>query len=148
MKINFTKAEYRLLLDLVSLGSWVLTSNDTEKDLRKKKHEEVVQKVFSHAKEFGCEKLIMYDQKFHKYYETKEYDESEKDEFIEEYDENIFWNELINRLAERDFLKKHGLERAKEMSLEERIKENIKYECKWADEFEAHGIDRLKIGET
>jgi len=148
MKINFTKAEYRLLLDLVSIGTWVLTSHDTEEDQKKKKHEEVEQKIFSHAKEFGCEKLIVYEQKFQRYFETREYDESEKEVFIEEYDEKTFWHELTNRLAERDFIKEYGLEQAKEMSPEERLREIYKHEDKWSDEFEAHGIDRLKIDGT
>jgi hypothetical protein len=148
MKINFTKAEYRLLLDLVSLGTWVLTSHDTEEDQKKKKYEEVEQKIFSHAKEFGCEKLIKYDEKFGAYFETREFDETEKYGFIEEYNENTFWDELINRLAERDFIKEHGFEEIEKMSFEERIRNNQKHEDKWTDEFEAHGIDRLKIDET
>jgi hypothetical protein len=148
MKINFTKAEYRVVLDLVSLGDWVLTSHDTEEDPRKKKYEEVVQKIFSYAKEFGFEKLVKFDPEFQSYFETREYDESEKEEFLEEFEENTFWTELINRLAERDFLREHGLERAKEMSFEERIREIHKHEEKWSDELEKHGIERLKIDET
>lgn len=148
MKINFTKAEYRVLLDLVSLGEWVLTAHDTEDVPKKKKYEEVVQKIFSYAKEIGFEKLIIFNPGLQRYFGTREYDESEKEEYLEEFEENTFWTELINRLAERDFLRENGLERVKEMSLEEKIREIHKHEEKWSEELGKHGIDRLKIGET
>jgi hypothetical protein len=58
MKIDFNKSEYRLLLDMVYLADWMLTAYDETDDPEKAKYEQLSQKVYSHAKEMGCDSLI------------------------------------------------------------------------------------------
>ncbi len=55
MKINFTKKEYRLLLSMLEIAEWVMTSNDTgaEENPQTKPYKDVVQKLLSHSKEMG-----------------------------------------------------------------------------------------------
>ena len=54
MKINITKKEYRLLLDILHLGEWMLTAHDQEEMPEKKKYQDLVQKFYSYAEEMGC----------------------------------------------------------------------------------------------
>ena len=144
MKINFTKNEFRNLLDLVYLGNWVMTANDTEVDEEKSKYEEITQKVYSLAKDFGYENLIEHDQEFEEYSETAEFEESEVSHYLEEFEEHCFWETLISRLAERDFLKELPPGGLNALSAEENLLEIQKHEDKWADEFSKFGIDNLK----
>lgn len=148
MKINFTKDEYRHLLDLVYLGDWVMTADDVGKNVKKKHHEEITQKIYSYAKDFGCEDLIEFNAEFDKYNETRDFEESEVSQCLAEFEENCFWETLISRLAERDFLKELPPGGLNALSLKEKFTEIQKHEDKWADEFSKFGIDHLKIKET
>lgn len=145
MNIDFTKEEFRALLDMVTLGDWVITSHDTQKDPAKEIYAAVLQKVFSRAEEFGYGDLVVFDPELQEFFETRDYEESEKEEFIDEYDSNTFWDQLISRLAERDVVREQGLERAMSMSPEDRLRELHKHEMKYSDEFEAHGIERIRL---
>ena len=149
MKINFTKAEYRVLLDLVYLGEWMLTAHDIGAAPEKGKYEELAQKIYSHAKEMGCESLIERSKEFNKYFPTRQFEEEgAAREFIEDYDDESFWDKLIERLTQRDV---DGLTptMAKEPdSLEEYLKIAAPIEERYATEFSSNGLRRLKISET
>ena len=75
---------------------------------------------------------------------THEYEEDEFNDYIDEYDTSVFWDELVMRLARRDALNYAGdvdqnITRAalKEMQLG--------LEEKYEEEIEANGIMNLKI---
>jgi len=51
MKINITKKEYRLLLDILYLGDWMLTAHDDQETPEKEKYQDVIQKFYSYAKD-------------------------------------------------------------------------------------------------
>ncbi len=145
MKINFTKDEFRTLLDLIYLGDWVLTAHDVDSDPKKSKHQEMVQKIYAHAKDFGFEKLIEHNPGLGAYSESLEFEESDIREFLEEFEVNNFWESLIANLAERDFLKEIEPGSLPEMKVEDKFESIGKHEEKWAEEFSRHGIDNLKI---
>ena len=49
-------------------------------------YKKIEQKIFSYAKDFGFENLVMYDKSRNEYFPTKEYEDLETDRpFIEEY---------------------------------------------------------------
>ena len=79
MKINITKKEYRLLLDVFSIATWVMNSHKYESDPKSVPYENLEQKFMAFAKEFGFKNLIEYDKKMEKYYPTPEYEDSESD---------------------------------------------------------------------
>lgn len=144
MKINLTKKEYRELLDLIYLGNWMISANEVEDLDEPNKYQEITQKIYSLAKDYHFDNLIEYSDEFEEYMETSEFEESEVSEYIEEYDEQNFWETLISRLAERDFLKGIPAGSFNELSLEEKFIEMQKHEEKWSDEFSKFGIDNLK----
>ena len=145
MKIDLTNDEYRKLLDLLYLGNWVMTANDTENDESKKKYEEITQKIYSYAKDFECDELVEFNAEFGEYFETVELEESEVSQYLQEYDENNFWDTLIMRLAERDYLREITPREFNKLSSEEKITGTQKHEQKWEDEFSKNGINNLKI---
>src|SRR5690554_3208405 len=94
------------------------------------------------------EDLVTYDQEFGKYYFTKFYeDEAEPMKYIEEFENETFWDELVDRLAKRDVVNEHGLEATQAMDIMERFEALGKYEEYYNDEFEEHGLARLRVVE-
>ncbi len=144
MNITFTKNEFRALLDLVCLGDWVMTAHDVEAEQDKSNHEELVQKIYSHAKEFGFDNLIMHDEDEDTYSESIEFEESGVGGFLEAFEEKNFWESLIANLAERDFLQEIEPGSFSGMSLEDKFEIIGRHEEKWAEEFSRHGIDNLR----
>ncbi|MEW6274878.1 MAG: hypothetical protein AB1556_07160, partial [Bacillota bacterium] len=94
MEINFTKQEYELLLEVLYIADWILNafSEDRENDRYKK----LGQKILACAKEFGLGNFVRWDPDFQEYDYTREFEEkSPVMEFIEEFEEDTFWNELV-----------------------------------------------------
>ncbi|MBK9663142.1 MAG: hypothetical protein KBA82_12640 [Nitrosomonas sp.] len=146
MKINITKKEYRLLLDILYLGDWMLTAHDDHEMLEKEKYQDVIQKFYSYAKEMDYENLIEADKESNKYYETREYeDTSEVHEIIDTYNSATFWDELVSELAMRDAKEEAGNDAFKKMSPEERIYLLHPLEEQYHDEFAANDLTNLRI---
>ena len=148
MKILFTKNEYRTLLDMIYLAEWMLTSYDEKPDAAKAKYEHLAQKIYSHAKEMGWDTLVASSPADNKYVPTKDYEEkSGVYEFIDDYETESFWDQLIDRMTERDVADKMGDEEVARLS-------NAAYEAianpiadKYAQEFADNGVDRLHVNE-
>ena len=146
MKINITKSEYRLLLDVLSISDWVMNSHKIGKNPKSEPYKELEQKFMSFAKDFGCEKLVMYDERYESFFPTAEYENQDTDRpFIEEFEEEVFWEELCNRLGQRDLLKEKGIQKVKEMDPIERMTAEDKIAEKYNKEFIENGIKNLII---
>jgi len=149
MKINFTKKEYRLLLDVLYLGQWMLDAHDTDESPKKKEYDMVVQKIYAHAKEMGCEDLIDASKEMAGYFPTREYEESSGvDGYIDEYNLHNFWEMLVEQLTERDVRADCISKNMKINSVEEYWKLSSPYEKKYAEEFQKHGLRRVTIRES
>ena len=145
MKINFTKKQFEVLLKLVYMGNWVANAHRTgrEDDKRIEKYEEMQKYLLSFVKEFGLEKYVDIDNE--EMYPSIELEEDETDELIDEYDNETFWEELIDRFARRDFVREYGEEEISKMDTMERIKKDHPFLEKYQDEIYNYGIDRLEI---
>jgi hypothetical protein len=145
MKIPFTKAEYRTLLDLVYLGEWMLTAHDREEDPAKAKYRGLAQKIRSHAKEMGCESLVEEDRGSGRYFETREYEDSGIRDVVDDYDNQSFWEELIHRLVDRDvaLLAPHLVDQFP--PTEEYWKLSGDLGQRYSEEFAAHGLTRVTV---
>ena len=137
MKINLTKKQYRALLDLVYMGSWMV--NAYKEEDYNKEHEKLENHIFSFAKDFGFENFA--DEKN---FPTMDFDNSIQSK-IDEYNDEVFWDELINGLCNRDLLNKYGSEKLSKMDWEERFDKKLEFEKKWEKEFEKNGIDRMGV---
>ena len=147
MKIDITEKEYRALLDILYIADWVLHAHKIKDDPRTEIYKNFGQKIFSYAKKAGYEDLIEYAPDHNAYFPTREYEETGPAmEFIEEFENDTFWDELIDRLAQRDLIKQvDGLENLSKMSFEDRVNKTMPFEEKYAVEFETNDLDNLKI---
>ena len=143
MKIECTKEEFKTLMDLVYAGN-LLINGPRSKEERVAQYADMEQTIYKMASTFGLEGLVEYSEEYEEYMPTHEYEEDEFNNYIDEYDTSVFWDELVMRLARRDALNYAGdvdqnITRAalKEMQLG--------LEEKYEEEIEANGIMNLKI---
>ncbi len=143
MKIECTKEEFKVLLDMVYAGNILINSMRSQHE-KIKEYADMEQYFFAKAKEYDLENLVEYDEEYNEYIPTREYEDEEFNQYIDEYETRVFWEELVMRLARRDALNYAGdvdqdITRAalKEMQLQ--------LEEKYDEEIEANGIMNLKI---
>lgn len=146
MKIDFNKKEYMALLDILEIAEWVINAHKIDTQNKETVYSKLEQKIYSYAKEMGFEELIEYDDNLKSYFPTRMFEEnSPAHQFIDEYDNEIFWEELIERLVERDLIDQLGVERFRIMSPVERIKKEAPLRSKYGTEFEKNGIENLRV---
>lgn len=142
MKINLTKKQYKTLAKTVYLGNWMANGTRTgqEGDTRLNEYQEITDYIFSMAQEFGFSK------DFEHILECGDHEETtEVCSLHERYDEDIFWEELPERLGQRDFYLKYTEEERKKMDREEHFIKMQECVILWENELVEYGIDRLQI---
>ena len=142
MEIKLTKEQYNKLLELVYLGNWMVNAYRTDDYLTE--YSDVVSDIFALAKEAGLEGKAVRDENDDKYLPSYDFEESLQD-LISQYDSFCFWEELINRLAERDALKEFGSTPLDKIDLEDFLKRKTEYLRKYEQEVEENGIRRLEV---
>ena len=145
MEIKLTKEQYENLIKLVYLGNWMVNAIRLENE-RVKKYDEIEQYIFSFAKDIGLEKYIEFDETNNQFFPTREFDEDpEIEKYKEEYDNEVFWQELADRLGTRDFIRKYGKEVIEKMDQEERFLKREECIIKYEEEFERNQLNNLEI---
>jgi hypothetical protein len=145
MEIKLTKEQYESLLKLVYLGNWMINAIRLEDD-RVKKYDEIEQYIFSFAKDAGLEKYIEFDKEYNKFFPTREFEEDpELERYREEYEDEVFWDELADRLGARDFIREYGMEAIEKMDPEERFIKEQEFIIKYEEEFEKNGLANLEL---
>ena len=74
--------------------------------------------------------------------------EKAEEDLLKEYDEFIeesFWEELLYRLGQRDFVKEVGEKEYRKMSEDAKKQKQIEMEEKYREEFDRNGIKNLGI---
>jgi hypothetical protein len=140
MKINFTKQEYLLLVEMLEVADWVLHSHDAEQNPETQGHADLRNKILAYAEEMGMKGCYVEDEGT--YFETGEYEEnSTYTQLIDRYDEDTFWDQLIDRLTDRDLRETYGDVKA---DFETQTKRHMEIESHYIDEFEKNGISNLR----
>lgn len=144
MKINFTKREYEALFDMINIAEWVLHSHEIEpvKDTYRKLYYRLV----SYAKDFGLGDRVAFDEELgHDVLSEEEVTEGEWHQVIDAYEDEVFWDSLAYRMAQKKMLDDYGLEAINQMSRDERFILSLRAQSQYEDEFEANGLMRLNI---
>lgn len=143
--IELTSKQFETLLKVVYLGNWMANAHRT--DDMKKDYESIEDYIFSLAPQFGFKKYMDHDDADgEKYYPTRLFEEqTDVDKLHEEYDEETFWDELIHRLAERDFYEQYPEKVIKKMSREERFVLLSRFVEAYCQEMEEFGLERLRV---
>lgn len=143
-EIKFTKQQYEDLVKLVYLGTWMVNGIRTDDVVEK--YEELEQYIISFANNFDCGKFIEYDAKSKSYFHNTDFEQDEElERYRDEYDDECLWDELIHRLARRDFIIAHGESAIKQMNWKERLLKEDPFIEKYADEFNKNGLEHLEI---
>jgi hypothetical protein len=137
VNLELSSEQYKELIKLVYIGDWVIDEpeNIVLNDL--------VQVVFSKAKDAGHESLIEFDKEMNLYMPSQAFDD-EVVEIVDDYEEECFWDHLIYRMSEKDLEAKLG-DKAEKLTNEERIDMIDPISEKYVKEFEENGIDNLVI---
>lgn len=146
MNIDISKKEYITLLEILRLAGWVLHSHRTKIPKKQKKYIDFEQKIFSHAKDMEFEELVEYAESQDKYFTTRKFEETGPvTKYIEEFQNEVFWEEIVERLVEQDLIRQEGVIRYFGMTDEKRFKKEDPLREKYATEFEANGLSNLTI---
>lgn len=133
MQIELSKKEFRLLLDMVYIGNWVL--NSARGDDRIEEYDAMEEKIFSYCAPAGMKSLIELWRGH--IYPSREYEDGGIHEAVADYEDAVFFDILAEELARRDMhLEDTDPEDMTELT--HRMDEYI-------SEFEANGIDNLTI---
>ena len=143
MKINFTKKQYRRLIDSVFLGDMVINGIRIQEE-QIKEYEELRKYIYSFSKEMGCEDIIQFDKNDKEYYETRNNEDGGILDFLSDYDYEIFWDNIVRRLAKRDVARKQRL-MAEELTSDEWMRLVSEREEDYEQEFEANGLENLIV---
>jgi hypothetical protein len=91
--------------------------------------------------------LVQYDDKLKKYFPAKVLDEGPAMQYIDEYNNEAFWDELIERLVERDLVRSSGIKKLSGMTIDERWTAEDPLREKYDTEFGKNGIENIEIEE-
>ncbi|TGJ99691.1 hypothetical protein EHO59_17820 [Leptospira semungkisensis] len=145
MKIEFTPEQYETLLKSIAISSWMINAfNEGEEESNS--YAELEQYILSFAKEFGKQEFVDYDVADDIYYPTRKFeDQTDIFDIISDYDNELFWDELIHRMARRDFLEEYGESGLAAMAIEERIEKEAPYISKYEEIFTNQGLENVEI---
>jgi hypothetical protein len=149
LSIPLTRAQFLALLKVVYLGNWMANANrdGSRMDPHEKKYEEIENYIFSFAKQFDFNEYVDdEDAKKGKFFPTRLFEEgTDVGELMEEYNEENFWDELIHRLGERDFSRRHSAAEIKAMTRAERFEKLDACINAWADEIDKNGMENMWV---
>jgi hypothetical protein len=142
MQITLSQDQYEKLLQLVYLGNWLVNSYRASERLEE--YDKLAEDVMSFAPSNGFKDQVEFDEFEGRYYPSRKLDETMRG-FWEEYDEDVFWNMLIDGLAERDFGREYGEENLDTMEGDEYDKRLEPFLKKYEKEIDEHGLERLEV---
>ena len=142
MKIELTKEQLESLVKLVYLGNMMANSWRTKDVIEE--FDDVESLVLAAAKRNGLEDCVELDPEEKKRVPSAEL-EDEMAEVVDFYDDNTFWDQLIFRMADRDFARKYGQEALDKLATEKGTDLEKPLLDKYEKEFNEHGLDRVEI---
>jgi len=142
MNITLSRDQYEKLIHLVYLGNWLVNSYRGNERLAE--YDKLAEDILSFAQSAGLKDHVEFDEFEGRYYPSRKLDE-ELRAFWEDYDEDVFWNMLIDGLAERDYARQHGRESLDAMGSEEYEKKLEPFLKKYEKEIKDHGLERLEV---
>ena len=133
MQIEFTKKEFRRLLDMVYIGNWIL--NSTRGDDRFTDYDNLESKLFALCRQNGMDALV---ERWHgEDVPSKAFSDGGIHEAIMDYEDTVFYEILAEELARRDL----GLENSDPEDATELTNRMDEYMA----EFEKNGLNTINI---
>ncbi|MFA5986960.1 MAG: hypothetical protein WC819_06465 [Parcubacteria group bacterium] len=145
MNIEFTKEQYEQLIKAVYMGNWMANANRTDDMITE--FADIEEYVLSHAKDFGLEHLAaLDDEDGQTVVPSPELEADEElDRIIEEYDDETFWEELIERMTIKDIFSSIDEEDVESMKEEEFVELHETIRTKYEEEFAENGVMNIDL---
>lgn len=149
MRLDLDKNQYMSLIKLVCLGNEVangLRGNDD----RISKFDDVASWLLGQAERFGCGRYVAAchcQGEPHAVPSEKLFDDPDYRMCIEDYEDELFWTELEERLADRDLRRQEGERQVNKLSDAEFEAKLTPLLDRYMRETERHGIERLEVKE-
>jgi hypothetical protein len=135
MQIELTKKEFRLLLDMVYIGNWVL--NSTRGNDRFRQYDDIESKLFALCKDNGMP--ILAEPWEDTIVPSRAYADGGIHEAIAFYEDNVFYEILAEELSRRDM-------EYPEIT-DDNYDEVLRRMDRYMMEFQASGLDHLVLEE-
>lgn len=145
MKINFTKNEYHLLVEMLTIADWVIHEGREPDEIKFQKHRELRGKIHSFYKDFDAKNILDTGIEKDEFYETDELLNKVHENYIAPYKDEILLDELSYRLAHRDVYYDVGAEILEEMDQMERFSKILSAQVPYLEEFAKHGVENVII---
>ena len=147
MHLRFTEEELTTLVEMVSLAAEVASLNrkpGSEGSFRV--YEEFESTLLEKARLKGLAEIIEFDEETQRHRVSTDYlTKSFVQECLDEMRNEIFWEEITLRLAERDIIRKIGLPAWNQLDEASRRARTEPIERRYWEEFTKKGIDNLHV---
>lgn len=139
MRIDLSREQYLTLVKLLQIGNWPLGLTEANHELVTKA-EDLEQYIFSLAREFEVGDKVYYD-KDEEYYYLSEDLKDTVEAIIDEYEEEVFWDQLTHKLATIDLKKEVDLN----ATIEQKINRLFQLKARYEKYFLENGLDKMDI---
>ncbi|MDP3070652.1 MAG: hypothetical protein Q8N18_10200 [Opitutaceae bacterium] len=144
MKVSFTQKEYARLLELAHLGLYVVGSRPEDPATMPERYADVAQKVFGLAQPFGCADLVEQDVNG-QFFPNEKLVGGPAQAKLDEFIDDMFWGELVGRLAERDLRADLGPTKLGDELTDDEEERLAAIEDSYWREFETKGVDHVVV---
>ncbi len=142
MNFELDKEEFENLMKLVYWGNWMANANKLNDKIDQ--YESLKSKIFAKAQEVGLDEYV--EKIGDTVQETEKFREkTDVNKIHDEYDEDTFWGELVDRLAMKEFTEKYSKQKIEDMSMKERIEKSEEFFEKYEQEIRNNGLDNITV---
>jgi hypothetical protein len=139
MKLELTPSDYHKLVELTYLGEWLINAHH-DPEFSDDTATAVLQQLLAAGPAPGTTK----DDETGEYFMDTDWTDRLYDQYILDYDDHVFWDELTERLASRDLAKQRGIN-IEDVNRDDDLADLRPLEDQYRAELEDNGIDRLRI---
>jgi len=144
LQLNVTPTEFAEMLRLAYLGEWVVNSQHAGEH-QDERAARALQLLLALGERLSPD-VIDRDAETGQFFVRPELAERWQDEYVADYDDHIFWQELAERLAERDLAAQLGVD-VTELDVEEQVAELRPLRERYWREFDDNGLERFIVGD-
>jgi len=146
-EIRIDGRDYRQLLELITIAMNVAPfHNHPERDHLRHALEGFCDRMLSESDRMGCGEYVEEDPESGGLRPTREFmDGLFIRECLDDMLEQVFWEDLVHVLSERDLKRSFGAAKWARLSEEQRTHHRQERERFYWREFEGHGIERLEV---
>lgn len=145
MKIDFTNKEYETLLKMLCTAKLVIDGQIDDDEGEGEDFNNLEQKILSYAKDSGNIELVAMDMDTGLYIYDEDLENECHDNIIAPFVEEIFYGQLVEKLAFRDLSEKYTPADMETMDMEEGVEAIKEYLEKYLTEIEENDIGNIRI---